>query len=665
MALPSQPVIDDSDRPRHAPPRVGAPSRAGDPAGSARLARLALATAVFTYLLIVFGAVVRTTDSGMGCGTDWPLCNGRWLPPLEMKPIVEWTHRFLGALVSPAILAVVAGSWLWARHRRDLILPATVVPILLAVQIGLGRVVVLLDLPTMVVMVHLIFAQIILALVVWIAVVAGSSGRPTLASPAPLAAPSQAGRPWSGRFDLFGKLVVTTTAATFGLLVLGAYVRASGAGWACIGFPGCNGQALPFGVSPLTDLHLAHRLAAYAVAALVAATAWSARRLDMVEPAIPRLATVLVGLVLAQVGIGALAVAGGPGAIVQSAHVAGATAVWATAVALAAWTWRASRSASVTSDAGPGATAAHRSPREVAAAYLALTKPRVMVLLLITTLAAMLMAERGLPPLALIFFTLLGGALAAGGAGAINHYLDRDVDALMGSATGPQSSPTGVEDRGRRAARPIPTGLVSPRHALLFGVALGALSFVLLATTVNLLSAGLSLLALLFYVFVYTRWLKRITPLNIVIGGAAGAVPPVVGIAAVTGEVSPLAIYLFSVVFLWTPPHFWALSLLIRRQYEAAGIPMLPIVRGDDEARRQILLYSLAMVALTVAVSWFGWLGSLYLVSAISLGGVFLYHAARLVRDADAPAARRLFRYSMLYLALLFTAMVVDRQALL
>jgi protoheme IX farnesyltransferase len=659
VALPAQPIIGDSDRPSHALPPDGASSRDGDPAGAARLARLALATATFTYLLIVFGAVVRTTDSGMGCGTDWPLCNGRWLPPLEAAPIIEWTHRLLGALVSPAILAVVVGSWLWARHRRDLIVPATIVPLLLAVQIGLGRVVVLLDLPTMVVMVHLIFAQIILALLVWVAVVAGSAGVP------PAAVRAHSERPSSQAVSRFSALVWTTTAATFGLLLIGAYVRASGAGWACIGFPGCNGQALPFGVSPLTDLHLTHRLAGYAVAILVGATAWSARRLVDVEPAIPRLAAGLVGLVLAQIGIGAVAVSVGPGAVVQSAHVAGATAVWATAVALAALTWRASRSASLDSDARLGATAAQRSPREVAAAYFALTKPRVMVLLLITTLAAMLMAERGLPPVALIFFTLLGGALAAGGAGAINHYLDRDVDALMGSAVGPPNGQPGVEDQGRRAARPIPMGLVPPRHALLFGIALGALSFVLLAATVNLLSAALSLLALLFYVFVYTRWLKRVTPLNIVIGGAAGAVPPVVGIAAVTGEVSPLAIYLFSVIFLWTPPHFWALSLLIRRQYEAAGIPMLPIVRGDDEARRQILLYSLAMVALTVAVSWFGWLGSLYLVSAISLGGIFLYHAARLVRDADAPAARRLFRYSMVYLALLFAAMVVDRQALL
>jgi protoheme IX farnesyltransferase len=273
----------------------------------------------------------------------------------------------------------------------------------------------------------------------------------------------------------------------------------------------------------------------------------------------------------------------------------------------------------------------------------------VVVLLLITTLAAMLMAHKGFPPLSLIFFTLLGGALAAGGAGAINHYLDRDVDELM----------------GRTASRPIPAGVVPPLNALFFGICLGIISFTMMVAFVNLLSAALTLFALLFYVFIYTRWLKRWTSFNIVIGGAAGAIPPVVGIAAVTNEVNWLAIWLFTIIFVWTPPHFWALSLLMQREYAAAGIPMLPIVRGEEETRKQILWYSLVMVGLTFAVWTLGFLGVVYIVSAAALGGVFLYYAVRLKRDATAVAARRLFLYSMLYLALLFAAMVVDRQVLL
>ena len=249
-----------------------------------------------------------------------------------------------------------------------------------------------------------------------------------------------------------------------------------------------------------------------------------------------------------------------------------------------------------------------------------------MVLLLITTLAAMLMAHRGLPPLQLIFFTLFGGALAAGGAGAINHYLDRDVDELM----------------GRTSARPIPAGMVPPLNGLFFGICLGILSFTLMVAFVNVLSAVLTLCALLFYVFVYTRWLKRWTSLNIVIGGAAGAIPPVVGIAAVTNEVNWLAIWLFTIIFVWTPPHFWALSLLMQREYAAAGIPMLPIVRGEEETRKQILGYSLTMVALTVAVWTFGLLGVVYAVSAAALGGdLHLLRGAPLARgdgDGGAPA---------------------------
>jgi protoheme IX farnesyltransferase len=325
-------------------------------------------------------------------------------------------------------------------------------------------------------------------------------------------------------------------------------------------------------------------------------------------------------------------------------------------VVLMSMAWHARRPELSAADVGPAvandgrdAAGATATKRGVATAYFMLTKPRVMILLLITTMAAMLMVHRGLPPLGLIFFTLLGGALGAGGAGAINHYLDRDIDELM----------------GRTLARPIPAGMVPPLNALFFGICLGILSFTLMVAFVNALSAVLTLFALLFYVFVYTRWLKRWTSLNIVIGGAAGAIPPVVGIAAVTNEVNWLAIWLFTIIFVWTPPHFWALSLLMQREYAAAGVPMLPIVRGEEETRKQILWYSLAMVALTVAVWTFGLLGVVYAVSAGALGAIFIYYAVRLWREASAMAARRLFRFSILYLALLFVAMVVDRQVLL
>jgi heme o synthase len=277
-------------------------------------------------------------------------------------------------------------------------------------------------------------------------------------------------------------------------------------------------------------------------------------------------------------------------------------------------------------------------------------KPRVISLLLVTTLAGMLIAATdGLPPLPLVFWTLLGGFLSAGGANVINQYIDRDIDGLM----------------ARTTRRPIPSGEIPAERALAFGIGISVLAILIFVAFVNVLAAALSLLASLFYVFVYTSWLKRTTPSNIVIGGAAGALPPVIGWAAVRGDLELLPLWLFVVVFYWTPPHFWALSLLIKTQYERAGVPMLPIVRGDDEARRQILWYSVLLVALTLLIVPFGLLGAIYGVAAMALGALFLRYALALRREATAGAARSLYKYSLSYLALLFLAMVVDRHVAL
>ncbi len=271
-----------------------------------------------------------------------------------------------------------------------------------------------------------------------------------------------------------------------------------------------------------------------------------------------------------------------------------------------------------------------------------LTKPKVQSLLLLTTITTMEVA--GSPSAATIALTCLGGYLSAGGAGAVNHYLDRDIDARM----------------RRTASRPIPAGRIAPRAALVFGLSLAALSFLELSTCVNVLAASLSLAGFVGYVCVYTLYLKRRTPQNIVIGGAAGAVPPLVGWAATRGSLAWTAVYLFAIVFYWTPPHFWSLSLLMKEEYERVGVPMMPVVRGEHETRRQILLYSLLLYAISQLPFCAGAFGGFYLVASMVLGLAFIGGAVLLYRRADRRSALHLYLFSLAYLALLFGAMVAD-----
>ncbi len=278
-------------------------------------------------------------------------------------------------------------------------------------------------------------------------------------------------------------------------------------------------------------------------------------------------------------------------------------------------------------------------------AYVSLTKPRIIELLLVTTVPSMIVAARGMPPAALILYTLIGGALAAGGANAINCYIDRDIDRVM----------------HRTKKRPLPTHKIEPRNAMSFGILLGVLAFAFLAVAVNVLSAALAIAALLFYVFVYTLALKRTTPQNIVIGGAAGAVPALIGWSAVTGRVEAPAIALFFIIFYWTPPHFWALSMRYQGEYAEAGVPMMPVVYGRNETAKHILLYSLLLFATCLAFFSIGRMGLIFLGSTLVLNGLFVGMAVRLWRKPTTRIAWGLFRFSIYYLALLFAAMAIDQ----
>ena len=299
-------------------------------------------------------------------------------------------------------------------------------------------------------------------------------------------------------------------------------------------------------------------------------------------------------------------------------------------------------------DASPGIVGAGRPSGQpigsILRDYVALTKPKIISLLLLTAAGGMFLAEQGVPSLVTLAWVWIGGALASGGANAINQHLDRDIDREM----------------RRTQARPVAGQRVSPRYALAFGIGLNVVAFALLALLVNPLAAVLTLLASLFYVFVYTLWLKRTTPNNIVIGGAAGAVPPMVGWVAVTGSLDLPAVYLFAIIFFWTPPHFWALSLLIQKDYEQAGVPMLPVVSSRGQTTLHIFLYSIALTGLTLMFALLPHVGVIYLASAAALGAPFIWLAWRLWREDSRGRAKATYLYSLAYLALLFVAVMVD-----
>ncbi len=590
---------------------------------------LSVATALVTYALVVLGGVVRVSGSGLGC-PDWPLCHGRLLPPLDLHAIIEYSHRTTASLASTLIVLTAVVAWLAWRKRRDIVIPAMVALGLLVVQVVLGAVTVRLELPPMIVLAHLATAMALLAAVC----VTASNAR--LARYAPLAS---AGEPDSRP----AWLARAAAAGTFLLILSGSLVVGSGASGSCGAWPLCGGGfSLAFDGYPA--IQLLHRGLAAAIGVLIIVSLFALLNRYRVERAVRATVALTLAALAFQVAVGAAVVTLHLPAALRGLHLALASAVWAGTVVLAVLADRLPVTGA-RADVTDHARQPPRPAREVVLDYVSLAKPRIIPLLLITALGGMMMAERGWPSTGLVVLTLLGGALAAAGAGAINCWIDRDLDGAM--------------LRTRR--RPLPDGRIAPRHALLFGIALGVAAFVLLAFWVNVLAATLAISGLLFYVFVYTLWLKRWTVQNIVIGGAAGAVPPVVGWAAVTHRIDLTAIYLFAVIFLWTPPHFWALALRLKGDYARAQVPMLPVVRGEAVARRQILLYTLALVAVTIAVVVTGALGLLYMAGAAVLGGVFIALAVVNLRTRRQRWSRLLFDYSIAYLGLLFAVMVADR----
>ncbi|MFT4038418.1 MAG: heme o synthase, partial [Thermomicrobiales bacterium] len=458
------------------------------------------------------------------------------------------------------------------------------------------------------------------------------------------------------------------------LVVFGASTSANGA-TPCTAWPLC--QEPEFGSAPQVEAHLGYQATAF-LGALAAGGVTLAAVRRRAGAGVRALGGLAILLVAAQTALNAAGVAGGYPAWLTAPQLFLATMLWLTMLALAMAAWGLPRAAFAAMSAPAAPSGNTRAPqpdallpaaggalavaapaltlappmpapamahaRQVVSDYIALTKPGIMSLLLTTTFCAMLIAQRGLPPLWLVVVTLLGGVLASGGASVLNCYIDRDIDGEM----------------SRTRNRAIVAGRVSPQAALIYGITLTVLAVLLLGLTVNWLAAALALAGNLFYVGIYTMWLKRATPYNIVIGGAAGAAPPLVGWAAVTGNLTPLAWGLFLIIFMWTPPHFWALALLKQGEYTRAAVPMLPVVRGELETRRQIVLYTVLLTLTCLALTPFGF-GAIYLIGSLILNGIFLAYAVLLYRNPSKRAARQMFFYSLWYLAGIFAVAVADR----
>ena len=576
--------------------------------------------AVFAFALVVWGAIVRINNAGMTC-PDWPRCQGAWFPNLGGSVFYEWAHRVGAPVLTILILTTFALAYKYRRELTESMRFAWIALSMVVAQIIIGALTIKYANNPPSVAAHLVvgvgtFISLLLA--------AYATRRELDEKKTTTELPAVQ--------PLLGTLALITTIVAFIAVIAGGYMSAAHAGLACTGFPLCNGWSNATTLA--TQLHMGHRIPAYLtiVLVLILGTLVLARKNQPAD--FRRLVFIACGLVVLQGALGVLTVVTGLMPLLRSVHQANGVLLVA---ALALMTYRSQL----------GRTHAATEPQAwaVAKSYIQLTKPNVMSLLLFTTYAAMMMAAGGFPSPVLAFWTLLGGALASASSASINMYWDRDIDAQM----------------SRTKLRPIPSGRIPATNALVFGLILGVLAFLELLITVNPLAAALSTIGILYYVIIYTMWLKRTTPQNIVIGGAAGSIPPLVGWAAVTHHLDLTAYLLFLIVFVWTPPHFWSLALMKKDEYARVGLPMLPAVYGEAVTKRQIIAYSFVLAFLTILMVPLHLMGLTYLLVALVLDALFLAGAFWVAATGTKKSEGLMYRFSMLYLALLFSAMVIDR----
>lgn len=643
-----------------------------------RILRLSAVTVTVTYVLILLGGITRTEASGLGCESDWPLCQGKPYPPLNAMAIVEYLHRTVAASVALLVVLTALAAWLTAGVAARTKAAAGAALGLIFAQGMLGAAGAEWDLPARIGTLHLALAMLFFAaMLLTVLFAAADAGAPRWLTEI-LDRPGVPDRRFVLAADV-GALV------TFVLLLSGGLANRTDAARTCDAWPWCSGKPIvPGAASSQVWLDFSHRTIALAGTLTVGIVFWLAMRRP-VSRAARRTAEIALGAVLIQSLIGGAYVVSSGSSLLSAAHLAAAALLWAAmvGVAIAARQPAEARSTAISAPelgygglapAGAGLQMSAveldrlRTPAALAGGaaavslapafalpdvrrflalvneYVRLTKPGILTLLLATELGGMLAGAAGLPSIWLILAALAGGTLAAGGANALNCYIDRDIDALM----------------GRTKKRGTVTGVIPPWAALTFGLSLTVSAVLLLGFAVNWLSAGLALLGNVYYVLIYTKWLKRRTPQNIVIGGAAGAMPPVVGWAAATGHVSVAAVLMFAIIYYWTPPHFWALALLKQGEYGRAAVPMLPNVRGEEETRWQVLLYTLMLAAVGLMLAPFG-MSWIYLTGTVVLNGIFIWYAVKLYRAPSKALARRTFFYSLWYLFFIFAFMVADR----
>ncbi len=584
-----------------------------------------MSTAILTYLTIVFGGIQRIALESYACPT-WLNCYSTWFPILKTLSLSSFLHLIANTLTGPSIYIASFFAYIHYKNIKWIYRPMIIASFLLSIQIMLGAYLASSGSFQYSRIIHYALALLIL----------GAVTTATVMAYVLKFDPNQKDRLlFQSQFSKMAKWVLIFI---FIILFSGSVLSNSDVNFSCSYWPLCDWNTLSF--DSLAWLNIFHRLAVGVGVVLMLRLLIQAWRSQRTQRAILTAVTTTVVLYFSQAFVGALLSLREFKTYLLVLHEATSAAVFASAIILFMFVGLAARTAEE-EDTEISIAINHK---QRAKDLLALTKPIVVLLLLFTTYAGMVIGAKSLPSLELSFWTMLGGALAAGGSGAVNQYIDRNIDQKM----------------TRTAKRPIPSGRMTAAEGLAFGVALLFISFYIMAGFVNLLAAMLSLAGMIYYVLLYSIILKTTTVQNIVIGGGAGAIPPLVGWAATTGGLSFGAWYLFLIVFMWTPPHFWALALVRTKDYAKAGIPMLPVVRGEKVTRLQIFVYTILLVIITIMMFFFGLAGKIYLVFTSLLGLWLIYIAWGVWKKGGNKIAWKMYRYSSMYLAFLFIVMMVD-----